>query len=139
MSTVRDFGATGDGRTDDTAAIFHAIKQGNGNVLFPRGEYLITRPLSIPLDLYGRVSIEGAGGTAKLIMAGPGPAIHLVGTHQKSALPDHFKEGVWRKERLPTVSNLEIEGRHPEADGIRIKGTMQPTLMGLLIRNCRHG
>lgn len=139
MSTVREFGAAGDGRTDDTAAIMHAIKTGNGHVQFPRGEYLITKPLSIPLDLYGRVSLEGAGCTTKLLMAGAGPAIHLVGTHQKSALPDHFKEAVWRKERLPTVSNLEIEGRHPEADGVRIKGTMQPTLQGLLIRHCRHG
>jgi hypothetical protein len=38
---------------------------------------------------------------------------------------------------MPTVSNLEIEGRHAEADGIRIQGVMQPTLTGLLIRRMR--
>src|SRR5262245_8215247 len=139
MASVRDFGAHGDGKTDDTAALSHAVQHGDGELLFPRGDYLITSPLEIPLDLHGRISINGTGGTAKLIMAGPGPALHLLGTHQKSALPANFAEGVWRKERMPVVQCLEIEGQHPEADGIRIEGVMQPTISGVLIRLCRHG
>jgi hypothetical protein len=139
MSNVREFGAKGDGKTDDTAAISHAIQQGDGRVVFPQGDYLISRPLYVPLERFGRITIQGHGGTAKLIMAGPGPAIHLVGTHRRNALPANVAEGTWRKERMPTVQGLEIEGRHPEADGIRIDGAMQPTLQGLLIRQCRHG
>jgi hypothetical protein len=139
MSNVRDFGAQGDGITDDTAALSHAIQRGDGHLVFPRGEYLITKPLYVPLALFGRVSISGDGGTAKLIMAGAGPAVHLVGSHRRTAEPGDFLEDIWRRERMPTVRDLEIEGRHPQADGVRLEGAMQPTLQTLLIRRCRHG
>src|SRR5262245_16853421 len=136
MASVKDFGARGDGKADDTQALLHAVRKGDGELLFPRGDYLITRPLYVPLQEVGRVSVAGAGGTARLLMAGPGPALHLVGTHGKSALPRHVDKKVWRSERLPTVHGLEIVGLHPEADGIRLDGAMQPTLSGLLIRRC---
>jgi parallel beta-helix repeat protein len=139
MTTVRDFGARGDGKTDDTAALSHAIQRGGGELLFPRGDYVISRPLFVPLQLHGRLTVAGTGGTARLLMNGPGPALHLVGTHARTALPAHFAEGVWRRERLPTVRDLEIVGGHAQADGIRVEGAMQPTLTGLLIRRCRHG
>jgi hypothetical protein len=139
MSSVRAFGARGDGKTDDTAAITHAIQDGNGSVVFPPGEYLISRPLLIPLDRRGPLSVQGRGGTARLIMAGAGPALDIVGTHRKTAHPSDFAESVWRKERMPTIRGLEIVGRHAEADGVRIEGAMQPTLQDLLIRRCRHG
>ncbi len=138
MSDVRHFGAKGDGKTDDTAALGHALQQGDGHLVLPRGTYVISQPLFIPLDRFGCISLSGAGGTAKLVMAGPGPALHLVGTHRRAAQPDHFAEGIWQKERMPTVHGLEIVGGHPQADGIRIEGVMQPTLQGLLIRRCRH-
>jgi hypothetical protein len=136
---MRDFGAKGDGKTDDTAALTHAIQRCDGQIVFPRGDYLITSSLHIPLESHGRLSIEGTGGTAKLIMAGSGPALSLLGTHRKSALPEHFLPGVWQKERMPTIRGLEIAGQHPQADGMRIEGAMQPTLQNLLIRRCRHG
>lgn len=139
MANVLDFGARGDGKTDDTAAISHAVQRGDGLLVFPRGDYLISRPIHVPLDLHGRVAIEGSGGTARLVMAAAGPALHLIGTHPKSALPDHFAEGVWRKERMPTVRNVEILGAHAQANGIRVEGAMQPTFQGVLIRRCRHG
>lgn len=139
MANVRDFGAKGDGKADDTAALQHALQKGDGHLLFPRGEYLITRPLTIALDRHGRTSVSGQGGGAKLVMAGAGPALHFIGTHKKTAKPQDFQEGVWRMERMPMVSDLEIEGAHREADGIRLEGVMQPTLRGLLIRRCRHG
>src|SRR5262249_47849277 len=138
MTTVRDFGARGDGRTDDTAALTHAVQRGGGELLFPPGDYVLSRPLYVPLQLHGRIHIAGAGGTARLRMNGPGPAIHLIGTHRRSALPAHFAPGVWERERLPTVRDLEIVGGHAEADGVRIDGAMQPTLTGLLVRRCRH-
>ena len=58
---------------------------------------------------------------------------------RRSALPEHFADAVWQKERMPTVTGLEIEGRHPQADGIRVEGAMQLTLSTLLIRRVRHG
>ncbi|MGH8598412.1 MAG: glycosyl hydrolase family 28-related protein, partial [Gammaproteobacteria bacterium] len=139
MASVRDFGARGDGVTDDTAALSHAVQHGDGQLLFPRGAYLISQPIYVPLALHGRMSISGVGGTARVIMEGAGPALHLVGTHRRTAQPDHFTDAIWRRERMPTVRDLEIVGRDPEADGILIEGVMQPTLQGLLIRQCRHG
>lgn len=137
MSDVRDFGALGDGQADDTEALQHAINDGEGFLTFGRGNYRITRTLTIDLAAHRRTGIDGSGGTAKIVMAGAGPAIHIRGTHAKSAAPDDFAPTVWQNERMPMVSHLEIEGQHPEADGIRLEGVMQPTLLGVLIRRVR--
>ncbi len=135
MTNVRDFGAVGDGKTDDTEAIQHAIDEGIGRVEFPRGDYLISKTLTVDLEKVGRTGIDGSGGSAKLLMAGAGPAIFLKGTHARTADPGGFRPSEWKNERMPIVRDIEIEGRHAEADGIRIVGVMQPTLSGVLIRD----
>lgn len=137
MSNVRDFGAVGDGVTDDTEAIQHAIDDGNGHLEFPRGEYRISKTLLVDMEKRGRTSIGGAGGTAKIVMHGAGPAIFLKATHAKTADPGGFRPEEWQHERMPTIDGIEIEGRHPEADGIQIVGVMQPTLTRVLIRQVR--
>ena len=139
MSTVRDFGARGDGRTDDTQALQHAIGRVDGQLTFTRGEYVITRPLQIPLQMHGRMHISGEGGTARIRMNAAGPALHLVGTHRGTAAPNSVEDRVWQQQRMPTVRDLEIVGGNAMSDGIRIDGVMQPTIQGVLIRNCRHG
>ncbi len=139
MTNVRDFGATGDGRTDDTDSIQHAVEQGDGHVVFPPGVYRITRPITAELSRHGRVAIEGEGGTAKLVMDAAGPAFRIVGTHDKTAEPSDFRPAVWQNERMPTVCGLEIVGEHDESDGIELEGTMQATISGVLIRRCRYG
>lgn len=137
MSSVYDFGAVGDGSADDTDALQHAIDTGDGLVELPRGDYRITRPLQIDLGEAGRTGITGRGGGAKLIMAGPGPAVRLLGHHGGSAAPASFQPQVWQKERMPTVDGLEIEGAHEKADGISIEGAVQVTLTRVLIREVR--
>lgn len=137
MSDVRDFGAIGDGKADDTAAIQQAVRNGDGVISFLQGDYRITKPIVVTLTDQGRFSIHGHGGTAKLVMAGEGPALKLIGTHGGSADPGSFKPPVWQRERMPTVSQIEIEGAHPKADGIEIDGVVQPTLAGVLIRQVR--
>ena len=137
MSSVHDFGAVGYGVTDDTEAIQHAIDDGNGQLEFPRGEYRISSTLLIDLQKRSRTSITGAGGTAKIVMHGAGPAIFLKATHAKTAEPLGFRPEEWQHERMPTIDGIEIEGRHPEADGIHIVGVMQPTLTRVLIRQVR--
>ena len=139
MSNVRNFGAVGDGQTDDLQAFLHALRDGDGVLELPRGDYRLTRPLVVPLAQTGRFALRGAGGTAKIIMAGPGPAIHLLGTHAKTADPADFSPQVWQRERMPTLADIEIEGAHPEADGVKIEGVMQATLTGVLIRETRTG
>lgn len=139
MSNIRDFGAKGDGQRDDTDAILHALAQGDGAITFPRGTYRITRTIVVELAKTGRIAIDGSGGTAKLLMEGAGPAIEFRGAHGGTADPNDFKPIAWSHERMPTLSQIEIEGRHPEADGVRIVGVMQATLTGVLLRKLRNG
>ena len=92
MTQAGDFGATGDGKTDDTDALQHAIDEGAGELLLPRGDYRITRSLIVDLAKVGRTSIRGESGTARILMQGAGPAIVLRGTHSTSADPLSFRE-----------------------------------------------
>jgi parallel beta-helix repeat protein len=137
-SLVTAFGARGDGKADDTDAVQRAVDRG-GAVVFPHGDYRITRTIEIMLAEHGPVSLSGQGGAGRVIMAGPGPAFRFVGTHTGSADPETFKPGVWEKERMPQVEGLEIVGAHAEADGIEFVRVMQPTLARVLIREVRHG
>ncbi|MFM7830428.1 MAG: glycosyl hydrolase family 28-related protein, partial [Planctomycetaceae bacterium] len=75
MAQAADFGAAGDGVTDDTEALQHAIDESVGEVCLPRGDYRITRPLLVVLSSVGRTSIRGESGTCRILMDGPGPAI----------------------------------------------------------------
>lgn len=70
MFDARQFGAAGDGRTDDTAALQKAVdaaRDGGGIVFIPAGVYL-TRGLR----LYSRVHLRGAGGDATTLRSHPG-------------------------------------------------------------------
>jgi hypothetical protein len=76
---VKAYGAAGNRRTDDTAAIQAAVtaadRAGGGVVYFPPGTYRITAPVrSVSID----TSFEGAGKHASIIVnAGPGDGIFI--------------------------------------------------------------
>lgn len=61
---IRDFGAIGDGKADDTIAIksaFAFIAARNGGTLsFPEGDYLVTAPIALPSGII----IQGTNGLA---------------------------------------------------------------------------
>jgi parallel beta-helix repeat protein len=139
MTQAGDFGATGDGVTDDTDTLQHAIDEGVGELVLPRGDYRITRSLIVDLAQVGRTAIRGEGGTCRLLMQGAGAAVILRGTHSTSADPKSFRDSEWTHERMPMISGLEIVGQHPEADGIQVQGVMQPTITQVLLRQLRHG
>lgn len=71
---IRDFGAKGDGRTDDTLAIKSAVayiaSRNGGRLFFPDGDYLVGNPPEIPnfkgITLPSGIIIEG---TASLTTA----------------------------------------------------------------------
>ncbi len=136
--SVRDFGAKGDGKADDTAAIEAAVKAAAGAVYFPKGDYRISRTIRIDLDAAGRTSFVGTG-AATVIMAGPGPAFHIVGTHGGTGDPGSVRDNVWQRQRMPLITGIEILGDHPESIGLRLEKTMQATLTNLLIRRCKIG
>lgn len=135
---VRNFGAVGDGKTDDTEAIQRAINAGIGEVYFPKGVYRITQTLQVDLNKTGYSPITGRG-DSQIIMEGSGPAFKLIGTHQKSADPQTFSHEVWDRQRMPLLDALAITGAHPDAVGIEATGTMQLTLTRIHIRNALHG
>lgn len=137
-SGVVVFGAKGDGIADDTDAIQSAVNAKAGAIVFPAGEYRITKPIVVNLDQVGVTSFTGST-ASRIVMAGPGPAIRFVGTHGGTAAPESAKPEVWERQRMPVVEGLAIEGDHPEADGIEAAGTMQLTVRGVHIRRVRHG
>jgi hypothetical protein len=73
---VRDFGATGNGSTDDTAGLQKALdaaRVAGGVVSFPPGVYLTRR-----LILSSRVHLRGAGGDATVLRLAPGTNTAIV-------------------------------------------------------------
>ena len=132
------FGLTGDGKEDDTDKLQRAVDSGAGSIHLPKGTYRITKSIVVDLDKIGFTSFTGDG-TARIVMAGPGPAIKFVGTHGGTAAPSTVKPEVWDRQRTPMVEGIEIVGAHEEADGIEADGTMQLTVSRTVIRQCRHG
>jgi hypothetical protein len=137
LATVLTFGAKGDGQADDTKAIQRAVDAKTGDVRFPRGVYRITRPIVVELDRTGYTALVGHG-TARIVMAGPGPAIRLIGTHEGTASPHTVKSNVWENQRMPMVEGLEIRGAHDEACGIEAAGTMELTVSRVHVHHTRH-
>jgi len=73
---VRAFGATGDGVTDDTAAILEAVRVASlaaGHVVFPPGTYKLTQQIDVNADF---LTLEGRG-MANLTFNIAGYAIRL--------------------------------------------------------------
>lgn len=134
---VKQFGAKGDGKTDDTAAIEKAVASSGNRLFFPKGHYRISRTLFIDLAKMGYSSIRG-NGDAQVIMAGAGPAFKIIGTHFGSADPEGFEKKIWSSERMPVVEGLSIEGQHEAAVGIEAIGTMQLTITRVQVRNTLH-
>ena len=54
-ASVKDFGAVGNGATDDTAAVQAAINSGNAEIYFPEGTYKITSTI----DITAKVKLKG--------------------------------------------------------------------------------
>ncbi len=136
--TVLNFGAVGDGQTDDTAALQRAVDSGIGDIRLPKGVYRITKPIVIDLDKTGYTSVHG-NGVAQIVMAGAGPALRFVGTHFRSADPQGFSANVWQRQRMPLVDGIAISGDHARACGIEAVGTMHITITRVQIRHVLHG
>jgi parallel beta-helix repeat protein len=88
--SVKDFGAVGDGVTDDTAAIQSAINSGAGKILFPKGTFL-----SGLLTPANNVSLVGFGRGISILKLKSGADTQLVFGTSISAF---------------NISGLEIDG-----------------------------
>jgi nitrous oxidase accessory protein NosD len=121
---------------DDTIAIQKAADA--GGALHFSGTYRLTQTVLIDLAKTGFTSLLGDG-TARIVMAGSGPAFRFVGTHGGTADPKSVTDAVLAKERMPMVDGIEIVGENAEADGIEAKGTLQITITRSRLSKLRHG
>jgi hypothetical protein len=133
---ARDHGATGDGATDDTAALqaaLDAVGARGGIVFLPPGVYVTRR-----LTLRSRVHLRGAGGdsTVLKLRAGANSAIlesegfdRLTGTRSDAGVS------------LLSVRDLTLDGnkgQNPEGGyGLRIYGYGYE-LTEVIVHNCRN-
>ncbi len=110
----------------------------NGSLIIPPGVYRITSTIELNLEQEKSAIVRPESGPVTLIMDGPGPAIHIKGSHEGSASPKSFKPATWH-ERTPIVDGIEIVGNHPEAVGIALEQCVQPTVTRVSVRWCQHG
>lgn len=105
---VKDYGATGDGTTNDRGAIMSAIAAAglvNGVVYFPSGTYLIETALSFGTNT---VKLEGVGMGKSVIKASP--------TFSAFAMIYDFTSG---------LSDVEICGLTFDANNVNGKGVIE--------------
>jgi len=118
---IRDFGAVGDGTTDDTVAIKSAMAyvaaRNGGRVRFPDGDYVVSSPIALP----SAVTIEGTNGLASNSPTSDIPRrnpvrISLVGANKALFRIGECVEKV-------TISDIELYARSNEnTSGIEAVG-----------------
>jgi hypothetical protein len=83
-ASVKDFGAKGDGGTDDTAAIqacIDSFPSGGGKIVFPVGQYALHGTLLISKD---NMTLEGSGANATLLIANTNNSILQITSNRVS-------------------------------------------------------
>ena len=119
-ANVKDFGAVGDGVTNDTAAIQTAIDNfvGEGCLFFPKGVYVVTSPISVNKRLW----IKGDNSQGTIIKNnGTGDAIQFTNS--------------WYQR----LSNITLQGNATSNDGIRLETSHFIMEDVWSISNGRHG
>lgn len=140
---VRDYGATGDGITDDTASIkdaFNASEAGN-TVLFPKGIYLvqtsneISPPSGVIIKGYGATVRFPSGGT----VADPGGDNGIFFNNDISPLTDVIVLGIKFITEEPEVNCLWLGNRFIEATGFNRAIVKDCQFIGAEDTNCGRG
>ncbi|HHP5661883.1 glycoside hydrolase family 55 protein [Bacillus paranthracis] len=146
--SVKDFGAKGDGKTNDSSAIQETIrnleKKGGGVLYFPKGNYLITSSININKN----IQIKGEGKYNSILkLNGPIKAIDLsskiaklgvtieslgiVGTGEKGQIgidAYYFVNG-------SRIQDVRIENVDT---GIRLAKTWYASLNDIYIKRCKN-
>ena len=143
--SVKDFGAVGDGVTDDTAAIqafFTHAQAVGGDCIIPKGTYRISSTILLydtGLQRHDGARIRGAGinetifdfrGSGRVFDIRGIPASNGTGTQTGT----YF---IWGLE----LSGLTIDGANKTGttDGFRLVGVWNSTFDNLTIKNLRYG
>jgi hypothetical protein len=132
-ANVRDYGATGDGVTDDTAAIQAAINSST-LVYIPRGNYLITSELTLPgiRKIYGEgyastlnigANVEVFHTIYKLVLNHFRISIVSAAAHTATIVTIDMNDGGANHENSTDLSNLTISGHAAPCIAIHFKAT----------------
>lgn len=135
---VTDWGAKGDGRTDDTVAIQRAVNaaqslssigslQRAGPVIFPHGRYLVTAPITIPLYV---------GGTYGMPFLFSGYGAEMVAKHSGSVFKRMLPTSTAQAGNAATVAPI-FEGFKFTGFGTSgSKAIDMVATFGLVVRDC---
>jgi hypothetical protein len=125
--SVTDFGAVGDGVTDDTAAIQAAVNVG-GEIIFPTGVYVIGSTVNIPSN----VKMSGDGKTSILKLANGANTHIFQNSNYVSGSNENIKiDGLIIDGNVVNQTNNGAYNKH----GIRLKNTLRFYLQNSVIRN----
>lgn len=123
---VRDFGAVGDGVTNDTAAInlaFVALEAaGRGTIFFPSGTYLTSNPIGSN-NATGLTDISVMGEVGTVINCNPTTASNYILYLQ------------WPNLRTVRVENIRLQGNTKCATGLRINSTVTTKIETIIVEN----
>lgn len=120
-ANVLDFGAVGDGVTDNSAAFVSALQSGAGNVYVPAGTYAFTSNLSATL-------------TSNVVLFGPGKILYTGTTGNLLPLMTVETAGY-----SFTVDGLSFDGADKISSGLRVYNTaavVLNTLPNCTINDC---
>ncbi|WP_433083520.1 glycosyl hydrolase family 28-related protein [Dactylosporangium sp. CA-052675] len=133
---VRDFGAAGDGRADDTAKVQAAIdaaRATGGIVQFPPGTFLTRK-----LTLYSRIHLRGSGGDATVLKLWPGAGSAILESDGFDRLTGGNTDG---GTTLFSVRDLTLDGNKAKNPGggygLRLYGYGYE-LSDIIVFNCRN-
>ncbi len=124
VANALDFGATGNGSSDDTAALQAAIATGH-NVYVPRGSYLLTSALA----LQAHQRIYGDGASASILIANTNGMSVISGTALDSVEIDHLEINGGGQ---TTNINTGIKG----VFGVYLSGCRYFKIHDLYVHNC---
>lgn len=119
---VKDYGAIGDGITDDTAAINAAIAAapgdssvGGSTILFPYGTYRVTSQINISK---AGIRLQGTGGFTSIIKPDP----TLTGVVFLFAAPSSYMRG-------PRITDLRFDMNAANAGAVRLEGAYDNVIL----------
>jgi hypothetical protein len=132
--SARDFGAVGDGATDDRAALeaaFAAAALGGRVVVIPEGDYLVSGPVSLPaaaggLSMRGRI-VYGGSAAATVLTLGGGAAGAVQGRVWQGIRVVRTAQSGWTSEddigvliRTPNDCSVEVAEAAGFTIGVRL-------------------